>query len=173
MSRYPKALITQRALQRYAAGSGVEQSQGDPYKNLPPSVRQKLQIPNDPGINIHGWRNPYKATAYGFPVPDQATASAVRALAGNARRCYLLIQNKGPGNLFLNFGTEPSPNGGNCLSLIATQFYELIGGGGVFPDGNTSLPSSFVPRDDIYVLSDAASTTCTIVEGVWTDTRVF
>lgn len=168
--RYNRAELDDRAIQPWAPGSGVEQSQGNPYRHLPAQVRDKLQVPGDPGINTKGWVNPYKITFYGFQVPNQATSPSAVALAGNFRRTYLLIQNKGPGNLFVNFGVEASANGANCLQLVSTQVYELIGGGGVFPNGNSPLPSSFVMRDSIYVLADAANTSCVIGEGIWTNT---
>lgn len=167
--KFNRALLDQRAIQGWAPGSGIEDSQGDPYARMP-QVRRKLQQPGDPGINVRGWINPYKITFYGVNVPDQASQPSIVGLAGNFKRTYLLIQNKGPGNLFVNFGIEASPNGTNCLQLVSTQVYELIGGGGVFPDGNSPLPSSFVMRDTIYVLSDAANTSCVIGEGIWTST---
>lgn len=169
--RYNRAELDARAIQAWVPGTGVEQSQGDPYAGvMPPQVRAKLQVPGDPGINIKGWSNPYKMTFYGFSVPDQASESSIVALAGNFKRAYLLIQNKGPGNLFVNFGTEAAPDGVNCLQLVSTQVYEIIGGGGVFPDRSSPLISSFIPRDSVYILSDTAGTTCTIGEGIWTAT---
>lgn len=167
--RYNRELLQNRATQRWRPQSGVEASQGDPYLGLP-GVRAKLQVPGDPGLNIRGWVNPYKVTFYGVNVPDQATDPSIVALAGNFRRTYLLIQNKGPGNLFVNFGLAAAANGVNCLTLVTTQVYELIGGGGVFPDRDSPLPSSFVPRDSIYMLADAAATTAVIAEGIWTST---
>jgi hypothetical protein len=170
--RYPRDLVIQRARQRWRPQSAIEQSQGDPYAGLP-GVRNRLQIPSDPGIEVKGWRNPYVCTQYGFNVPDQATDVSVRALGGNPKRCYMLVQNKGPGNLFLSFGTEALANGTNCLVLITTQVYEIIGGGGVFPNRDDSLTGAFIPRDSIYILSDAAATTCMILEGMWTDSKLY
>lgn len=169
VDRYDTALIKRRATQALAPQSGVEQSQGNPYAILP-GVTRKLEVPGDPGINIRGWVSPYKLTFYGIQVPEQGVNPSVVALAGNFRRCYLIIQNKGPGNLFVNFGVEADTDGLNCLQLVATQVYEQIGGGGVFPDRDSPLASSFVARDSVYVLTDAPLTTCVIGEGVWTST---
>lgn len=166
-NRYPKALLNARARQNWFPGSGVEQSQGDPYSDLPPSVRENLQIPADPGITVKGWENPYRLTFYPVQVPDQATDPSIQAIAGNLKRCYLIIQNYGPGNLFINFGQACNVNGTNCLTLIGSQVYEQIGGGGVFPDRNSILVSSFVARDPIFVLADQPGTTAVIGEGVW------
>lgn len=164
-------VIRQRARQRMRPQTGIEQAQGLPYRTLPPSVRQTLETPNEGSINIRGWVNPYKLAFYGFPAPDGSSgAGPVQALAANFKRCYLIIQNKGPGNLFLNFGTEPNTSGSNCLQLVTTQVYEQIGGGGVFPDKNSPLISSFVARDSIFILADAPGTTVTIGEGTWSDT---
>ncbi len=170
--RYNIQVIKDRARQRMRPQSGVEQSQGYPYPAIPGAARV-LETPADPGLSQKGWSNPYKMSFYGRPVPDQASASSIQALGSNFRRVYLIIQNKGPGNLFVNFGVEASANGLNCLQLVSTQVYEQIGGGGVFPDGNSTLITSFVTRDSIYILSDAANTTCVIGEGVWYPTKPF
>lgn len=163
-----KRLLLKRAVQPWQPQSGIEESQGAPYKFLPGDVTERLQIPGDPGINLKGWVNPYKLTYYGVQVPDQATDVSIVGLAGNFRRSYLSIQNKGPGNLFVNFGVEANFDGTNCLQLVVTQFFEFVGGGGVFPDGNSILATNFVPRDSVYVLSDLPGTTCVIGEGIWT-----
>lgn len=164
-------VIRQRARQRMRPQTGIEQAQGLPYRTLPPQVRRTLETPNEGSINIRGWVNPYKLTFYGYPAPDGSSgASAVQVLAANWRRCYLIIQNKGPGNLFVNFGSEPSTTGSNCLQLVSTQVYEQIGGGGVFPDKDSTLVSSFVARDAVYILSDLAGTTVAVGEGTWSDT---
>lgn len=164
-------IIKRRATQRMRPQTGIEQAQGLPYRTLPPAVRRTLETPNAGSINIRGWVNPYKLAFYGFPAPDGSSGdSAIQALQANWKRAYLLIQNKGPGNLFVNFGTEPSSTGSNCLQLVPSQVYEQIGGGGVFPDKNSNLASSFVARDGVYILADAPGTSCSIGEGTWTDT---
>lgn len=162
-------LIKRRATQRWRPQSGVEHSQGSAYPT-DLAVQQKLQKPLSIGIDIRGWINPYKTTIYPFNVPNQSTDSPIMAINANYKRTYLLIQNKGPGNLFVNFGQEPSLNGDNCIALVTTQFYEQIGGGGVFPDGNSPMISAHLSRDSIFILSDAANTRCIITEGVWTNT---
>lgn len=154
-------MVTGRALQRYRPASGVEENQGNPYYNQP-GVGPQLQIPADPGINMRGWINPFRMSSYQVAVP---TDVAVQAIPGNLRRAYLLVQNLGPGNLYINFGTDAVVN--TCHILVQTQFYEQIGGGTYDYDRNRSVANCFVTRDYVSLLSDAANTFAIVSEGVW------
>lgn len=155
-------MIVGRALQRPRPASGVEESQGSPYF-AQPGVERQLQLPNDPGINMRGWLNPYRMTSY---VVIVGATEPIIAIPGNMRRTYLLIQNLGPGNLFINFGTNAVA--GQCHVLITTQFYEQIGGGSYDYEANHSVANSFVTRDYLSVIADAADTNVIVSEGVWT-----
>lgn len=169
--RYDRALIVGRAIgpgglrALRTPATGVEESQGDPYYNLP-GVSPQMQMPADPGINLRGWLNPFKMTSYVVAVP---TSAPVQAIPGNLRRTYLLIQNLGPGNVFVGFGADAID--GQSHVLITTQFYEQIGGGTFDYDRNRSVANAFVTRDYISVLADAADTFMVISEGVWTFTQ--
>lgn len=150
-----------RALQRYRPATGVEESQGNPYYNQP-GVAEQMQIPADPGIDYRGFLNPFKMTMYQVAVP---TAAPIQALGWNKRRTYLIIQNLGPGNLYVNFGSDAGI--GTSLSLVQTQFYEQIGGGSFDYNTNHSVPNAFVSPQYISLLADAASTFAIITEGIW------
>lgn len=145
----------------YEPRTGIEEAQGPSYQAAP-GIDARLQQPLDPGINLPGFENPY--TTVTFNVGALSTTVPVRALAGNHRRSYLLIQNKGPGNLFVGIGIDPAADGANVLSLVSTQVYEQIGGGGQFPDGS-SYPTAFVSKEYISLLTDLAATTAMIIEG--------
>lgn len=154
------------ATQAFAPATGVEQSQGSAY-DVQPGVQEALQRPRDPGINVKGWVNPYTLTFYTFAV---STTTPLTALPGNKRRAYLIIQNQGPGNLFVNFGQDASaatatiPSNG--LQLVQTQVYEIIGGGDVDPYENPRA-NCFVPGNYVSLISDLANTFALIGEGTW------
>ncbi len=160
--KFDRNLIVGRALQKRRPATGVEESQGDPYYLLP-GVTPQFDVPADPGINMRGWLNPFRQTSYVIAVP---TAAPIQAIPGNMRRTYLLIQNLGPGNLFMNFGADAI--NGQTHVLITTQFYEQIGGGSYDYDRNRSVANAHITRDYVSVLSDAAATFAIITEGVWT-----
>lgn len=160
--QFSRAQVVARALQKYRPASGVEQSQGDPFYNQP-GVTEQMQLPADPGITLKGWLNPYKSTTYVQVLASTANAQII--LPGNLRRTYLLIQNLGPGNIWVNFGSEAVVN--QCHFFVTTQFYEQIGGGGFNYDTQRSIPISFVTRDYISAIPDAANTSVVITEGLW------
>lgn len=162
---FDRSQIVGRALQKYRPATGVAENQGDPYYALP-GVTEQFQIPADPGINYLGWRNPFKSTTYLAANLDTANPTIV--LPGNLRRVYLLLQNLGPGNLWVNFGSDAVVN--TCHVLITTQFYEQIGGGGFDYTRNKSVPQSFVTREYVSVIPDAVATSVAITEGIWTFT---
>lgn len=160
-AKFDRAQVVARAYQRWKPASGVDESQGQPYFYLP-GVQQQLDMPADPGIDIRGWLNPFTMTSYQVAVP---TLAPIKAIPGNMRRTYLIIQNLGPGNLYVNFGTDAGV--GTSMVLITTQFYEQIGGGSFDYDKNHSVANSFVTRDYVSVLADAANTFCIVTEGLW------
>jgi hypothetical protein len=159
-----RAIGTQR---NFRPQSGIEAVQGDPYASVP-GIGAQLRVPADPGINLLGWINPYSLTMYQVAL---STTSAVQVVPPNLRRCYLLIQNQGPGNAFVNFGqaaVQPTALlNANCLQLITTQAYEQIGGGGFDFDRQLSNPNAFVSPDYVSAITDTAATTLMVAEGVW------
>lgn len=140
--------------------SGVEENQGPP--SMRPGELQRLQIPRDPGVQSRGFVNPYSQTFYG-PVL-LLTTRATQVLPANQHRCYLLLQNQGPGNIWVNFGADASTI--NSLQLVTTQALEQIGGGFVVLATGQSIPQAFVAADYISAITDTAGTTMLAGEGV-------
>lgn len=64
----------------------------------------------------------------------------------SVQRRYLLIQNNGPGNLFLNFGEEASASNG--LKIESGKAYE----------------PAIIPEDTIHGYADQANTSVVVVE---------
>ncbi len=96
-----------------------------------------------------------------YSVTGLDTAIPQRVIAGNFKRTYLLIQNLGPGNLFLGVGVDPNAGGGNVLNLVTTQVYEQIGGGFYLPPNpwypqGVAFAQSFVSPEYISLLTDTA-----------------
>ena len=157
----------QLGYQGWAPGSGIEESQGSPYLELP-GVQADLQRPLDPGIDTPSYVNPYKTVMYS--VTAISTTVPMRALSGNSKRTYLLVQNLGPGNMYLGIGTDPNAGGVNVLNLVSTQTYEQIGGGVYLPPNpwypqGVSLCFAFVSPEYISLLVDTAGTNAMILEG--------
>ncbi len=148
--------------------SGIEQSQGPAYS---PDIQRALDVPQDMGINVRGFVNPYSLTFYTYPVQIDL---AIRVVPANLKRVYLIIQNQGPGNVFLNFGQDVTPativSNSNGMQLIQTQIYEQIGGGRMNPDGSSET-NAFVSPDYVSIITDTAGTTVLIGEGVWQPSR--
>jgi hypothetical protein len=160
------AALRARARRPWTPQSGIDASQGNPFAGQP-SLADTMPI-GDPGVNLQSWVNPYSFTIYQSLL---GTSQATRIAPPNLRRAYLILQNQGPGNVYLNFGqdataptlTQPS----NCMQLITTQFYEQIGGGGYDLNAGVSRPSSFVSPDYVSAITDTAGTTIITGEGVW------
>jgi hypothetical protein len=140
-----------------APASGVEQSQGVPYD---PATAAALQVPQSMGLNLKGFVNPFNLTLYSFPL---STSQPTRVMPANYRRCYLLIQNQGLGNVWINFGQDvtaaTSTSNSNGLLLVNTQTYEQIGGGDV--DLNTDQTRAYCFVSPNYLSA------ILIGEGVW------
>lgn len=154
------------------AGSGVEESQGDPYE-WSPELQAWADTPLNPAINLPNFKNPYQTVMYlvsGIPI-----GNSIQALPGNSARTYLLLQNQGPGNLFVGIGTNPNASGSNVLALVSSQVYEQIGGGFFLPPNpwypnGISIPFSFVSPEYIQVSCDTADTTMMVLEGSFSPT---
>lgn len=162
--------------QEYIPQTGVDDNQGDPQV-LNPGWSDLMRTPLDPGIDMSGYVNPYRTVMYS--VTGLSTTIPTRAIIGNLRRSYLLIQNTGPGNLFVGIGTDPNGSvagSSNVLVLVATQVYEQIGGGFFlppnpwYPDG-VSMPFSFCSSEYISLMVDNAATNAMILEGTWSPPR--
>jgi len=134
-----------------SAPTALQESQGPLYP-FDADAQALSQQPINPGFKDAGWENPYRMALY--PVTVDTVLSGM-ACAGNRRRTYLVINNKGPGNLFVNFGQAADAL--NSITLVPSQQWELTGG---------AEGGAFVPRDSIYLLTDVAGTTATIGEGV-------
>ncbi len=161
--------------QNWIAQSGIAEAQGNPYADEDlADVDHDTREPLSPGIDQPGLRNPYKTVMYSITGID--TALVTRALTGNFRRTYLLVQNLGPGNLFLGLGIDPNAGGTNVLNLITTQVYEQIGGGFFLPPNpwyplGLTIMSSFVSPEYVSLLSDTAGTAAMILEGSYSPPR--
>lgn len=159
--------------QEWIPQSGIEDNQGDPYELLP-SMSEAARTPMDPGIDTPGYTNPYRTVQYS--ITGLSTTLPTRVLTGNLKRTYLLIQNLGPGNMYLGIGTDPNTGGVNVLNLVSTQVYEQIGGGFFlppnpwYPDG-LAIASSFVSPEYISLMVDTAGTNAMILEGTWSPPR--
>jgi hypothetical protein len=144
--------------------TGIDQSQGSPYA---PDIQWQLDQPQDMGLNVLGFINPYSLTFYSV---DLVVGEPVQAVPPNQRRVYLILQNQGPGNIWLNFGQGVTvatvASNSNGLQLIQTQVYEQIGGGYMKPSGE-SVTNCFVSPDYLSATTDTAGTTLLVGEGVW------
>ena len=172
--RWPATGIPSHALphveslgsQPWDPASNVEQSQGNPY----PGAHEIT--PNAYNVGQGGFVNPFALT---FFVHQLQVSLPERVVPPNFKRCYLLLQNQGPGNIYLNFGQDVVPPtvinnvtvaNSNGMQLISKQVYEQIGGGDVDSRGVTRT-YAFVSPDYISVTTDLAGTTLLIGEGVW------
>jgi hypothetical protein len=159
--------LKRQGYQGWRPQTGIEQAQGRPYR-LEGNLANKLAIPLDPGVNLSGWINPYSLTQYQAAL---STTAATLIAPANLRRAYLIIQNQGPGNLFIAFGaTAIAPTGtqnANCMQLITTQLYEQVGGGSMDIDTGYPVPGLFVSPDYITGITDTALTTALVLEGVF------
>jgi hypothetical protein len=77
-------------------------------------------------------------------------------LIANDARAWLFVQNRGPGNVYVNYGTSGDIT--NSIQLVPTAAQEFIGGG---PGG------CFVPPESVWVLADLANTIVVFGEGVF------
>lgn len=85
-----------------------------------------------------------------------STTEAEEMVIANDARAWLLIQNKGPGNVYVNYGVSGDLT--NSIVLVATAAQEFIGGG---PGG------AFVPSESVWIFADAANTVVVVGEGVY------
>lgn len=134
----------------------IETDQGhEEWQSLPADMVAHLRSPLDPGI---GLPTPlYNGVVGGFfPVTLQTTQSIV-ALIENIRRAYLVIQNLGPGNVFVQFGSAAVA--GLTLKLVPSQVYEpqIAGYQG------TNCPI----RNSVNLIADLANTVAVVGEAVW------
>lgn len=134
-----------------APATALELAQGNPF-DWNPAAKAFTQRPIDPGLKDAGWINPYRAVVYPF-TPDNVIS--FQGLPANRRRTYLVIQNKGPGNLFVAFDQAADPL--TSVTLVPSQAWEIIGGAAGGP---------FVPSSAVWVLTDTLGTTGVFVEGV-------
>jgi hypothetical protein len=156
-----KALGTQH---HHEPVTGIDENQGPLYV---PFIQRQLDVPQDLGLNVLGFINPYSLTFYSV---DLVVGEPTQAVPPNQRRTYLILQNQGPGNIWINFGQAVTvanvASNSNGLQLIQTQVYEQIGGGYMSKLGE-SITQCFVSPDYISATTDQADTTLLVGEGVW------
>jgi hypothetical protein len=98
------------------------------------------------------WENRYTASLY----PFVTTAAAELIVPANARRAYLLVQNKdGIDDMLINFGQKATAF--SSVIIIPGGNYEFVGG---------SFGGAFVPMDSVWVLGGAVGMDGVLVEGV-------
>jgi hypothetical protein len=166
--------LGQLGTQEWFAQTGIEEQQGDSYA-LNPQDSLSARTPLDPGFDTPSFVNPYRTVMYS--VAGLSTTQPQRIITGNFKRTYLLVQNLGPGNLFLGIGTDPNSGGVNVLNLVSTQVYEQIGGGFYLPPNpwypqGLAICSSFVSPEYISLLTDTVNTAAMILEGTFSPPRV-
>jgi hypothetical protein len=149
--------------------TGIEENQGGQYP-WAPDLQEQSETPLNPGIDVPGYVNPFRTVMYS--ITGIGTSVPVQALTGNPARTYLIVQNLGPGNLFLGIGIQPVAGGANVMNLVDTQLYEQIGGGFFLPpnpwySNGVAICSSFVSPEYISLLADTAGTAAMIMEGSW------
>jgi hypothetical protein len=163
--RWDIAALRNQGTRRWFPQSGIDDNQGPP--SMRPGELANLQIPRDPGANVLGFNNPYRLTFYG-PIQLSTTIST-QILSANKRRVYLLLQNQGPGNVWINFGANVSAANAtansNGLQLVTTQALEQIGGGFVTLSTGEVFPQAFVAGDFITAITDTVGTTFLAGEG--------
>lgn len=158
---------------QYYPQTGIEENQGDPFA-LIPETSLDTRTPLDPGFDLPSFVNPYRTVMYS--ITGLSVSLPSRVIQGNFKRTYLLIQNLGPGNLFLGVGVDPNAGGANVLNLVQTQVYEQIGGGFYLPPNpwypyGVAFAQSFVSPEYISLLSDIAGTAAMILEGTFAPPR--
>ena len=130
-----------------------------PLVELPASIGEERSIHGkrilDPGsMFVTDWINRNTLSLFPFTIGIVAE----RILPANPLRTYLLLQNKAAvGNLFINFGQNP------------TAFASVIivpGGNIIFEGGATG--GAFSPQDDIFILGSVAGIDGVAGEGLWT-----
>ena len=121
--------------------------------DLPYDRDQGGQLNRPSGGLLYGeWANRYTASLY--PFVTEATAQQI--IPANARRAYLLVQNKdGASDMFINFGQKASVFA--SVIIIPGGNFEFVGG---------SFGGAFVPMDSVWVLGGAVSMNGVLVEGV-------
>lgn len=125
---------------------------------LPESLESERSIQGkrilDPGAGFApDWENKYTQSNFPFTVGT----TSIRVIPDNPLRCYLLIQNKSGGNMYVNFGQNATIYNG--IQIVTIGNYELIGG---------ARGGSFCPADGIYIIGDAAGLDGVVTEGVLT-----
>lgn len=143
--------------------SEVEQNQeleGE-WAELPRDLVDYLRSPNPPQLKND---TPIYNGVVGsvFPLTVGTTQSVV-ALIENSKRAYVIIQNQGPGNLFVQWGSSAAV--GLCLKFVPQQVYEpQIAGHFDLKLGRGAM----VPiRNSLNLIADAANTLAIVGEATW------
>src|SRR5205823_10608778 len=97
-----------------------------------------------------------------FPV-TVGTTQSILALIENSKRAYLIIQNQGPGNLFVQFGSAAAV--GLSLKFVPQQVYEPQIAGHF--DARTGRGAIVPIRSSVNLIADAANTLAIVGEATW------
>ena len=130
---------------------------GPGLSELPESFNKERSIHGkrilNPGTHyVTDFVNRYSLTLFPFTIG----LTALRILPANNLRTYLIIQNKSAGNIFVNFGQNPT--------LFASVRIDA-GGNYIFEGGANG--GGFSPHNDVYILGGAAGLDGVVGEGLW------
>ncbi len=127
-------------------------------KQTLPQMRPRKGRTLAPGAGaISDWTNRQTLSLFPFTIG----LTAARVLPANPLRCYLIIQNKSAGIIFVNFGQNPTEFA--SIEIAAGGNYEQVGG---------AIGGAFVSPDDVYILGSAAALDGSIGEGLWQSVSV-
>lgn len=130
------------------------------WQTLPKFLVDYLKSPLDPGI---GDPSPLYNGVVGSVYPVTVNLLSLVAAVENIRRAYLIIQNLGPGNLWVQFGSSAAVN--FCLKFVPSQVYEPQIAG--FKGTNCPI------RNSVNLVADLAGTTAIIGEATWVPKGAF
>jgi hypothetical protein len=143
--------------------SEVEQNQeleGE-WAPLPGELVAYLRSPNAP--QLRGDTPLYNGVVGScFPLTVGPTQSIV-ALIENSKRAYVIVQNQGPGNLFVQFGSSAAV--GLSLKFVPQQVYEPQIAGHF--DAKTGKGAIVPIRNSLNLIADAANTLAIVGEATW------
>lgn len=126
--------------------------QGLPYSLRHERIQKGKRI-HSPGLgHLADWVNRYTLTLFPFTIGT----TAVRVLPANPMRCYLVVQNKSGGTVFVNFGQNPTVDSSIDIPAGGNYIFEGGAAGGAF-----STP------DDVYLLGSATALKTVLGEGLW------
>lgn len=137
-----------------------QEAEGD-WAQLPPNLVAYLRGPLEP--QLRGEVPIYNGVVGScFPL-TVGTTQSIQALIENSKRAYLIIQNQGPGNLFVQFGSAAAI--GLTLKFVPQQVYEPQIAGHF--DARTGKGAIVPIRNSVNLIADAANTLAIVGEATW------